>query len=88
VAANLDGSTLRWSAHGGSEDTLSFYKVFVSSDGNNLTELASVPTKTHSVDLKKISLPPGNYSLFVKAIGKPSILNHISNGVTYSVAAR
>ncbi len=88
VTANLDGSTLRWSSHGGSEDTLSFYKVFISSDGKNLTELASVPTKTHSIDLKKLAVPPGNYTLFVKAVGKPSIVNRMSNGVGYSAAAR
>jgi Glycosyl hydrolase family 71 len=88
VTATLDGSNLRWSAHGGSEDTLSFYKIFISPDGSSLTELASVPAKTHSIELKKIALPPGNYTLFVKAIGKPSILNHMSNGVAYSVAAR
>jgi hypothetical protein len=88
VSTELDGNSLRWSAHGGSEDTLSFYKIFISSDGQSLTEVASVPTKTHSVDLKKLNLPAGNYALFVKAVGKPSILNHMSNSVSYSVNAR
>jgi len=88
VTTELDGNSLRWSAHGGSGDTLSFYKVFISSDGKNLTEVASVPTKTHSLDLKKLNLPAGNYTLLVKAVGKPSILNHMSNSVSYSVSAR
>lgn len=88
VAAKVEGKNLRWSAHGGSEDTVSFYKVFISADGQNLAELSSVPTKTHSIDLGKITLPPGSYTLFVKAIGKPSILNHMSSGVRYSVPAR
>jgi hypothetical protein len=88
VEAKLDGNNLRWSAHGGSEDTLSFYKVFISTDGQNLAELTSVPTKTHSVDLRKMGLPAGSYTLFVKAVGKPSILNHMSNGVAYAVPLR
>ena len=88
VTASVDGTTLRWSAHTGSEDSLSFYKVFISSDGSNLTELASLPAKTHSIDLSRVALSSGNYTLFVKAIGKPSIQNHMSNGVGYSVAAR
>ena len=88
VTAKMEGNDLRWSVHGGSEDTISFFKVFVSSDGKTLSELGSVPVKTHSIDLSKTTLPPGSYTLFVKAIGKPSILNHTSNGVSYAVRAR
>jgi hypothetical protein len=88
ISARLDDAKLQWSVQGGSEETVSFYKIFVSSDGQNLTELGSVPAKTHSFDLKKAHLPAGKYTLFVKAAGKPSILNHMSNAVSYAVSSR
>jgi hypothetical protein len=88
VSAKLEGSTLRWSVEGGSEDTLSFYKIFVSRNGRDLSELSAVPVKTHAMDLNGEHFPPGRYTLFVKAVGKPSIVNHMSSGVAYEVPAR
>jgi hypothetical protein len=88
VSAKLEGSTLRWSVEGGSEDTLSFYNIFVSRNGQDLSELSAVPVKTHAMDLNGEHFPPGRYTLFVKAVGKPSIVNHMSSGVAYEVPAR
>lgn len=88
LTANVDGDDLRWSVAGASEDTISFYKVFVSKDGKDLTEIASVPPKSQKFELKSAHLPPGNYTLYVKAAGKPSIMNHMSNPVPYTVTRR
>lgn len=88
LSARLDDGKLHWSVEGGSEDTISFYKIFISSDGQGLAELGSVPPKTHSFELKSINLPPRSYTLFVQAVGKPSIVNHMSNGVEYRMFSR
>jgi hypothetical protein len=88
LSATLDGNNLNWSVAGGSEDTISFYKIFVTKDGKNLTELASVPAKSHKFELESAHLAPGNYTLYVKAAGKPSIMNHMSNPVAYIVSPR
>jgi hypothetical protein len=86
-----DGNTLNWtlnfSSGSGSEKTVHHYLVFDSPDGTTLTQIASVPVGTHSLDLTQYSLSTGSHMLFVKAGGMPSILNQMSNGVAYSLSA-
>jgi hypothetical protein len=50
-------------------------------DGENLALFADVATGTHTLDLAQYSLYPISYTFFVKAVGKASIKNHISDGV-------
>ena len=38
----------------------------------------------HSADLGSYSLSTGTYTLYVQAVGQPSILNHMSGPVAYS----
>jgi hypothetical protein len=53
-----------------------------------LTLVATIPAGgQHSVDLGSLDLGPGTRTLYAKAVGKPSILNHLSNAVTYTPAA-
>ncbi|HEY6351188.1 MAG TPA: PKD domain-containing protein, partial [Candidatus Angelobacter sp.] len=54
--------------------------VYVSQDGENLMWLADEPTGTSSLDLKSFQLNAGNYSVFVQAVGKPSLTNKMSAG--------
>jgi PKD repeat protein len=60
--------------------------VFISADGQNLMAVSDVAAGTHSLDLSQFSFEPANYLVFVKAVGKPSIVNHMSSGVSYSIA--
>lgn len=83
VSASLSGSTLNWSTTG-SESTLDHYTVFISSDGQNLMSLGDFPTGTHSLDLSSFGFAAGTYSMYVKAVGKPSILNHMSAAAAYT----
>jgi PKD repeat protein len=46
--------------------------------------LADAPTTAASLDLAQFGLPAGNYTMYVKAVGKPSLTNKMSAGVTYS----
>jgi PKD repeat protein len=46
-----------------------------------------VAAGTHAADLSALGLPAGQYSFFVKAVGKPTLLNQMSGAVSYTVAA-
>ena len=84
VSAAMKGSTLSWTISGGeNENTLSTYRVFISTDGQNLMGLADVAPGTHSLDLSQYNLATNTYTLYVKAIGQASIANHMSAAVTY-----
>lgn len=83
VAADLQGNTLSWNVSG-DESTVFFYKVYISNDGQNLMQLDGVPVQQHSLDLCKYSPSTGNYTLYVQAVGKPSIRNQISRALPYA----
>lgn len=81
VAASLSGQTLSWSISGGQENTIDHYTIFVSSDGQNLTPLTDTQTGNYSMNMSGYNLPSGTYTLYVQAVGKPSIMNHMSGPV-------
>jgi hypothetical protein len=83
VSAALAGSSLQWKI-AGSEDTIDHYRVYVSSDGQNLMPLADQTVGTYALDLCGYSLATGNYKLFVQAIGKPNLKNQISAPIPYA----
>jgi hypothetical protein len=91
LSASLSGSTLSWtptfSSPDGTESTLSSYVVYDSTDGQNLTVKTNVSPSTHSIDLSTMNWSQGNHTLYVQAVGLPSIQNHISAPVQYSTAA-
>ena len=85
VTASVSGSQLSWDLTGiGSENTVHHYTVFASQDGQNLMPIANFPVGTRSFDLSSLTLPAGNYSFFVKAVGKASLLNHMSNAAAFA----
>ena len=81
VTAALSGQTLTWSITG-QENTLDHYNIHVSVDGQNLMPIMEVPAGTHSVNMSGYNFAPGTYTLYVQAIGKPGLLNHMSAAVT------
>ena len=86
VNAAVSGNALSWSISG-NESTLDHYTVFISADGQNLMSLGDFPTGSRALDLSSFGFTPGTYSVFVKAVGKPSIVNHISAAATYTSLA-
>jgi PKD repeat protein len=86
VNASMSGSKLNWTVSG-SESTIDHYTVFISTDGQNLMALGDFVAGVHSVDVASYSPAAGTYSLYVKAIGKPSLTNKMSNATTLTVAA-
>ena len=79
-----NGSQVRWNLEG-DESTVDHYTVFVSQDGENLMQLANVATGQHSLDLGQFGLDPANYTVFVKAVGKPSLTNKMSRGTRITI---
>ena len=83
VSASISGSALSWSIDG-DEGTLDHFTVFSSTDGFHLHPVADLPTGSHTLDLNTVNLSSGKYQIFVKAVGKPMLFDHVSAPVSYS----
>jgi hypothetical protein len=88
VSARTAGQTLTWTLNATNSDyasltTVSHIEVYDSADGQNLILVGSLPAAL-SGTWSLSSLPSGAHTLFVRMVGKNSILNRISPGVTYS----
>jgi PKD repeat protein len=84
VTSSVIGTALNWTITG-QESTIDHYEVFASVDGENLASLASVDMGTHTLDLAEFNLDPAAYTLYVKAVGKPSITNKMSGPFAFTV---
>lgn len=82
IAGSASGDTVSWTVNG-SENTLDHYTVFISSDGQNLMPVADVPTGTYQLNLGQYGFPQGAYTVYVKAVGRPSIKNHMTGAISY-----
>lgn len=82
VSAAVSGSSLQWTIQGKS-NTLDHYVTYISSDGQNLMRLAQMNVGTSSLNLCSYSIPNGTYTLYVQAVGKPTIRNQMSGPVTF-----
>jgi len=84
VSASTTGNSLQWTIQG-NENTVDHYVAFVSTDGTHLMPLAQVGVGNRSLNLCSYSIPNGNYTFYVKAVGKPSIKNQISGAAKGSL---
>jgi hypothetical protein len=85
LTASVSSNALRWNIQG-SESTVDHYVAYVSTDNNNLRALGDAEPGSESLNLCSYSIPNGTYTGYVQAVGKPSILNHISNGVKFTLS--
>jgi hypothetical protein len=83
VSGSTTGQTLAWTITG-DEATIDHYTVFISADGQNLMPLADLPAGTHALDLSGYGFPAGSYTIYVKAVGKPSLKNQMSPAIAYT----
>jgi PKD repeat protein len=83
VSATVSGNALSWSITG-QMNTVDHFTVFASQDGQNLMWLADASAGASSLDLAQFGLPAGNYTVFVKAVGRPSLTNKMSAGMPYT----
>ena len=79
ISAWVRGTSAFWKIRG-DHSTIDHYTVFVSRDGENLMPLANVLADTTTLDLGRFSLEPAEYTIYVKAVAKPSLTNKISEG--------
>jgi hypothetical protein len=89
---SLSGTTLSWTISfnsPGDESTIDHYAIFYSTDGStgqNITELADVSVNhTGSYSYSLPNTLPSTTVLYVKAVGKAMITNHMTSGVTCTV---
>ena len=88
AGGSIQGQTLTWTLTATNSSlaslvTVSHVEIYDSLDGQNLTLLASrspAPSGTYSLS----SLPSGNHKLFVRMVGKNSILNRMSSSIPYN----
>jgi hypothetical protein len=83
VSATVTGSSLQWTVKG-DETTVDHYVAYISTDGQNLMPLGDINAGSNSVNLCSYSIPNGSYTLFVQAVGKPSITNQMSGAVKFT----
>src|SRR6266850_2214174 len=82
-------SLLTWKLEGkGLENTIYYYRVLISTNGENLMRLKDLKPGIHALDLATFPLAAGTYTLYVKAVGRPSVQNKMSGPVTYNPADR
>jgi hypothetical protein len=68
----------------GNASTVDHYTAFISPDGVNLTVLAD-NLDTPSIDLSTFTFPNGTYQMYMKAVAKSGLFNHMSPGATYNL---
>jgi hypothetical protein len=86
VATNLSGTALQWSISG-NENTIDHYVVYISTDGQNLMSLTTLPAGSRTVDISSYSLAAGTYTLYLQAVGKATLKNQMSGAVQYTAQA-
>jgi hypothetical protein len=88
VSASVTGSTLSWSLQASSsnatEETIDHYQIFDSPDGQTLSRVGTAPRGARSANLSGLPLGCGARTLFVKAVGAPSVFDKMSAGVAYA----
>jgi len=80
VSAAASGNSLQWTIKG-NENTVDHYVPYISTDGQNLMALGGSAPGTNSLNLCSYSIPNGDYTAYIQAVGKPSITNQISAAV-------
>ena len=84
IGGGMSGSTVTWNITG-QEDTIDHYTVFISVDGQNLMPVSDVPAGTHSLALAGYAFAPASYTLYVKAVGKPTLTNKMSGPIPWTL---
>ena len=84
ITSWMSGSRLNW-AITGDESTVDHYSVYASLDGTNLAKVGEYAAGSTGVDLDAFNFAAGDYQFFVKAVGKASIVNHMSASVAYTI---
>lgn len=80
VSATLSSNVLQWKVQGDNR-TIDHYVIYISADGQNLMALASLDPDVSSDNLCSNGVPNGTYTMYVQAVGRPSMANAMSGPV-------
>jgi hypothetical protein len=83
LSAAVSGNSLQWTINS-AESTVDHYVAYISTDGQNLMSLGNVNAGLTSVNLCSYLIPNGSYTLYLQAVGKPSMTNQISGPVQFT----
>ena len=86
LTAQVLSSLLTWNIASGDERTIDHYEIYASTNGVTAAYLGYVRNGVHQFSLSFSGLPPGSYQLYVDAVGKPCIRDHMSPPVSYVTA--
>ncbi len=78
---------LSWTITAGNENTVDHYEIYASPDGVNAADLGSVPTGVYQTNLNQVGFTSGTYQVYVDAVAKPCIRDHMSLPASFSVSA-
>jgi hypothetical protein len=87
LAAQLNSvNLLTWTITSGDERTIDHYEIYAQTNGGSAAYLGPVTNGVHQSNLNLSGLAPGVYQVYVDAIGKPCVRDHISAPVPDIVA--
>src|ERR1035441_6868809 len=81
----VNTTNILWTITAGDERTIDHYEIYASTNGGYAALLGSVRTGLYQTNLSQVGLSPGSYQLYVDAVAKPCIRDHISAPVLYIV---
>lgn len=84
IRADVRGDRIEWDIDG-PKDTIDHFEVYESTNGRDATLLKELRANASDVKLADLKLAAGDYTLFVKAVARPSLMNHVSGGVRIHV---
>jgi hypothetical protein len=84
VNASVAGTVVSWSITG-QLTTLDHFAVYASQGTQNLLWLKDAAVSASSMDLAQFKLDAGAYTVYVKAVAKPSLTNKMSSGVQLTI---
>ena len=87
LAAQVNASELlSWKMTTGDPKTVDHYEIYASTNGLEAAFLGSVPADVDQTNLSQTGLARGNYQLYVEAVGKPCIRDHLSAPVPFALS--
>jgi hypothetical protein len=83
LTAQVNSNLLSWTIISGYEQTIDHYEIYASTNGVSAAFLGSVPAGIHTTNLTQVGLSPGSYQIYVDAVAKPCIRDHMSPPISY-----
>jgi hypothetical protein len=87
LTTQVTSNLLSWTVTAGQVQAIDHYEIYASANGVSSAFLVSVPTSVSQTNLSQLGLASGTYQIYVDAIGKPCVRDHLSSPATYVVAS-